>query len=564
MVYYISKPTTTPQALPFEDSKELRYLEYFRLRTAPDIAGVHNPELWTYHVMQVAVAEPAIWHATLALGALHKRFESNASMNLSAADMEYPLTQYGKAIKMLCSSIKSSADNLKETPLLACAMFCAFESMDYHLHSALSHITSGLKVMTERKRAFVEDKRQDNSLHLLWPLFTRLDTQRLELGDSSFPADQPLIMQYRRVQATKSMIKKPNMSEARHGFDSVLNAVLHHIKHIRSPDDFVPLVAKDALSSGTGLNGAINDYLRWTSAFDQLILTLEVTSDIPSALLLQTWRLLVNVMLRVDVKEGEIAFDRFQNDFRLILVLIEEFLCWSSHHTGSGEGLFPERYPSPLNEPLPDELRIRHKAMAGEDGRQCGFMGVNIQHTAEGDGIKTEALVAADSSQKLLAYSQRTRAESPAAFRGSVPHNGPGIKPTFTFSHGIIYPLYVAISRCRDPTIRRRAWTLMNGCNRREGLWDSALAAKLGQRIIQIEETQALQSFDISPPASSSGNVERITAASQIANSSRIRIVRPTFLPNRKSIERYYFGWPGTFEEAIGVEEVWIEESMEW
>lgn len=286
MVHYVFSPSRAPQALPFQDSKELRYLEYFRLRTAPDIAGVHNPELWTYHVMQVAVAEPAIWHATLALGSLHERFESNASMSLSTADMEYPLTQYGKAIKTLCSSIKGVADNLKETPLLACAMFCAFESMGYHLHSALSHITSGLKVMTERKRAFLEDKRPDHSLHMLWPLFTRLDTQRLELGDSSFSANHPLIMHYRHVQATKAMIKEPNMSEARHGFDSVLNMILHHIKHIEGPGVPIPFIAKVASSNDAGLSGVVQDYLRWTSAFDQLILVLSVTSDISSALLL--------------------------------------------------------------------------------------------------------------------------------------------------------------------------------------------------------------------------------------------------------------------------------------
>ncbi|KAF2165229.1 hypothetical protein M409DRAFT_24612 [Zasmidium cellare ATCC 36951] len=564
MVHYVSSPTKAPQALPFQDSKELRYLEYFRLRTAPDIAGVHNPELWTYHVMQVAVAEPAIWHATLALGSLHERFESNASMSLSTADMEYPLTQYGKAINILCSSIKGSADNLKETPLLACAMFCAFESMGYHLHSALSHITSGLKVMTERKRAFLEDKRPDHSLHMLWPLFTRLDTQRLELGDSSFPADMPLIMHYRHVQTTKSIIKKPNMNEARHGFDSVLNLILHHIKHIEGPDVSIPFIAKGTSSADVGLSDVVHDYLRWTSAFDPIIVSLGVTSDIPSALLLQIWRLLVNIMLRVDVEEGEMGFDRFQDEFRLMWSLVEEFLCWSAQHSGSGEELLPEQTHSPLDDPLPEELCVRHTALTGEAAQRSGFMGVNIQNTAEADSVRAEASAAQESGQKLLAYSQKTRSINPGVLRDRLTYAGLGIKPTFTFSHGVIYPLYVVISRCRNPAIRRRAWTLMNGCNRREGLWDSALAARLGQRIIQIEESQALLGFGPSASAACSGQTTKITAASQIANFSRIRMVRPTFLPNRRSIERYYFGWPGSFEEATGVEEVWNQESMEW
>ena len=74
---------------------------------------------------------------------------------------------------------------------------------------------------------------------------------------------------------------------------------------------------------------------------------------------------------------------------------------------------------------------------------------------------------------------------------------------------------------------------------------------------------QALQSLGLSA-RNISFVQDKITAASQIANFSRIRMVRPTFLPNRRSIERYYFGWPGSFEEATGVAEVWIEESMTW
>lgn len=104
----------------------------------------------------------------------------------------------------------------------------------------------------------------------------------------------------------------------------------------------------------------------------------------------------------------------------------------------------------------------------------------------------------------------------------------------------------------------------MNGCNRREGLWDSSLAARLGQKIIRIEETHALHGFGSSSSATTTVQNAKITTASEIANFARVRTVRLKFLPNRRSIERYYFGWPGSFEEATGVEEVWIEESMEW
>ena len=105
----------------------------------------------------------------------------------------------------------------------------------------------------------------------------------------------------------------------------------------------------------------------------------------------------------------------------------------------------------------------------------------------------------------------------------------------------------------------------MQNCKRREGLWDSELAARLGVRVIEIEEHRA-KALDCLTFETSAAfrDANQITSSNQIPNEARVRMIKPTFLPDRKSIERYYFGWPSYHEALDEVEEVWIEEMIEW
>ncbi|TKA28716.1 hypothetical protein B0A50_03044 [Salinomyces thailandicus] len=60
---------------------------------------------------------------------------------------------------------------------------------------------------------------------------------------------------------------------------------------------------------------------------------------------------------------------------------------------------------------------------------------------------------------------------------------------TFLFDMEIVSPLYFVASKCRHPLIRRRAIQLLQQMDRREGLWDSNVAAAIAERIVAIEET---------------------------------------------------------------------------
>lgn len=62
------------------------------------------------------------------------------------------------------------------------------------------------------------------------------------------------------------------------------------------------------------------------------------------------------------------------------------------------------------------------------------------------------------------------------------------VSPTFSHDSEVMRPLYMLVSSCRDPGIRRRATRLMQICGRQEGMWNAALTARVAQRLMELEE----------------------------------------------------------------------------
>jgi len=57
----------------------------------------------------------------------------------------------------------------------------------------------------------------------------------------------------------------------------------------------------------------------------------------------------------------------------------------------------------------------------------------------------------------------------------------------FTLERGLIHPLYWTASKCRNPSLRRRALELLRRCPR-EGVWIAEIQARVAERVIEIEE----------------------------------------------------------------------------
>ena len=61
----------------------------------------------------------------------------------------------------------------------------------------------------------------------------------------------------------------------------------------------------------------------------------------------------------------------------------------------------------------------------------------------------------------------------------------------FSFNIGTTIPLFITAIKCRDPGIRREAIRLLRERRRLEGVWDSAGAAAVAERLVVLEEQTA-------------------------------------------------------------------------
>lgn len=91
---------------------------------------------------------------------------------------------------------------------------------------------------------------------------------------------------------------------------------------------------------------------------------------------------------------------------------------------------------------------------------------------------------------------------------------------SFSLELGTTMPLFVVASRCRDPTIRRRAIGLLRAKPKRESVWSSVGAAAIAERIMTIEE----QGLGEVRTAADVPDENRVQASSMVVNSEQSEI----------------------------------------
>lgn len=584
-----------PQVIPTFDTEELQYLQYFIDRTGPDLAGVHDPEIWLRYTTHIAFNEPSIKHGLLAVAAVHQLFKASQTLSQQQKINEYALRQYVKSIRCVESIMSGGASPYPDTVLVACMLFCAFESMSYHIGSAIMHAGSGLNILAERgnsRRLSAPTKIPPGQL---LPLYIRLDTQSLELGETSNAVskgnnssiwddvtdEQTVPDAYNQTGASRAYVlrkSKPgqldshtsifgevvsftSVADAHRQFDLILNAIFHGMYGI----DRRSRSRSGERDQRKSLLDDVDRYKRWCATFDHTVQIGVTSEDLPKCILMQVWRLLVNINLQVDLGHGEMDFDRFTSEFESIVELANCFVLIQAPgpHTKLTTDNGP---PDHLELMAPKDRNLNvHRAAMDQNGLKGGYLGIHPRHTPFilGDAIDSSNLQATtallvDDARRII------NAKRPKFHPSEGDVNLPSdLVPSFSLSPGIVSPVFVAISRCRDSNVRRRALLLMQRCKRREGLWDSALAARLGAMVIQIEEQRARE-LNLIRALSWCECAPTSTNVGMMPNEARVRMIKPTWLPDRTTVERLYFGWGKLNDEEDSIEEVWVEEVLRW
>lgn len=526
----------SPSPHPDATWNEQRAFAFFHQRTAYHISGCHNSgQRWFNYLLAVGESEPAIKHGVVALGSLHEEFEALARPPYASYTplQTLPTThlavqQYEKALQLVAAAPPWQN---KDTPLLACLLFSAFDSLRGRPEPALFHRCSGLRILSE-----TSFDPQTPLKELMVCVFLNFDTENLELGEPAFfgnygwPFSFPLI--------TRPLIGFSRLKDAIETFEMLFNRILRAVKQplrIRGP------------RSGVGPNPRLPDillrYSEWCYALDEYLRAAAMSvqnidqDGISDLVVVQLRRLLMRVILHVDIRHSEMDFDRFMPDFAAMVELAESFA------NGCTRVSEPQRFEPIVLPPstLVHELdRVHQKSPDAStmcplarptaatppasasssdseeerpfSGPRRQFLGIIAGNTPiispywpTVDGAATaSALLTLARLPRSSPSPSPSRYPSPASSNSAAPsssnassgsrsgmHSHRYARSTFSLSPAIISPMYITATHCRDPNLRRRALHVLEAAHRKEGQWDSLVCAANARAVLAAEESRA-------------------------------------------------------------------------
>ncbi|CAG9943289.1 unnamed protein product [Clonostachys rosea f. rosea IK726] len=436
------------------NGSEPYYFEMFRVTAVSSFCGYFDSVFWN-RVLQECHTEPAVCHASVALGALSKTLEqtfNNAILSRqkdpsqSEAVLQHwqmAVQQYSKA----CNALMFPASPVhNRVRLMATVLLASFDAFIGDHKQSIVQIQNGLGLLKkmqggeEQKEAkdFIEPelvvmlmrqaiqaKTYDMAYHFPEPYVLRFVPEACEAYSASFFKMFP-------QPAANSQPLKPftTLVEAQLAHDRILMRGMQFIESLQQaksgPLEFFP---KEWMAQGVGIQLELQN---WTAAFQPLFETRDLPqtsgSERSALAVLKMAQLNSEIVFRALFCSSEIEYDAVVPMFKTIIKLGREIIL-------------------------------------------------------EEDARAAAAELAADSE-----HLQQSNID-PQLGRPTSPSNC-HLKPSFSVDHGIVPPLFVVATKCRDQTIRRQAIQLLRASARREGMWDSELSARIGLWIMELEEYQ--------------------------------------------------------------------------
>ncbi|KAL6910905.1 hypothetical protein GGI43DRAFT_378848 [Trichoderma evansii] len=457
-----TNPVAAAGALPlvYEPSHSLAlmhteslYFDLFRVQTASELSGYFNMNFWTQRLLQECHFEPSIRHAVVALGALYKTLEQSCepdSAPLPGAMSRYEsvmchwqvaVRKYSEACNamLLLSGDKISTN---KTRLMASVLLACFDSFIGDHRQAIVQIQTGLRLL-----ARIQHDRAQNP-HLserveedLLVIFTRFAIQAKSY-DMAFHFPHPYV-----IQLGPQSLNDPSSPLSDSGSPQPSSPIPHEFSSLREAR-----LASDQLCE----------------MLLRFIEHLQAATREPSYTLPPSW-LQLGSTFQAQIDSWTRAFEPiFQSRLQPGIDLLEKSAI-------SALKMFH------MNTQIVF-LTIFCKTEVQFDNFLPHFKEiVSLGWEVVGDDEKRAAPDRCPDPQRCQQHHNHSRA--------SHTHN---IKPSFSADLGIVTPLFVVATKCRDPIVRRESIRLLRSSSRREGMWDSELAANIGQWIMELEEADTL------------------------------------------------------------------------
>ncbi len=395
-------------------------------------------------MLQAAYNEPIIRTVAIAIGSLHRTFVfDQQGLFASGEPTHFTLLHYNKAIRQLVAVNPKNSPQTNDTFLIACILFFCFECLQSNYKSAFRHAISGLKIMKQHQllsdEATFPRYMPPDTITLLFGI---LENQILEIqGDELLAGELCPVILYSFQHHTMDPTRPPSsVEEICASFQVLYNrfirfeAVLEMLEDTTKGQAFKFVAQVQYIQ--TEFSRILSDIETWVALFDNWVDQPRSYNNDGNFLLsiLKVWRATIGILLRLEWPPSELTWDRFTEGFASINALVAEMF-----------------------------------------------------------GISTTTLFMRSSSPRTLSQgkAQPLPTSKPTPLPPLRPKPARSVSSAFSLSLGIVTPLYICATRCRESSTRHQAIFLLSYCQRREGLWDSELAGRIANRIVKIEENAA-------------------------------------------------------------------------
>ncbi|KAI9690846.1 MAG: hypothetical protein M1822_008465 [Bathelium mastoideum] len=409
--------------------EEIRSFEYFRLRTIPQLSGFFDSSFWSYYVLQTAAHESSIRHATIALGSLHERFEAGdpsiLGSNLDRLEGGFALQQYTKAIGKLIAPLSEQCQQTLDIALTACVLFICFE-VTIPVESDRFVLKSEQILRGHHGSAL---SHISNGLKILRETLSQKDQTSLvpsALALSKAPQVplDTLQVLFARFDSQSLQLGVPNGPMSFRAFEGIEPGFTGTI-----PAKFSSL--REARNSMDYQEHIIH---RWLHTLDDAV--------------------------GIDGKVlGEVDAERRR--------LFRKMECWHN---------------------ALETLTQASTALTSRDAHAVKSLQVRyltLETILSMTELKNEMIWDTCMEHFALMVDLATQViEESTGFYALNDKN----MPTFSLDAGCTAPMFHVAKACRDPVIRRKAIKALQYAPRQEGVWDGILAARVAERLVELEE----------------------------------------------------------------------------
>ncbi|OBT89238.1 hypothetical protein VE02_04267 [Pseudogymnoascus sp. 03VT05] len=333
----IPGPLTSTRTLPplrgATTQHEQRAFEYFLHRTSRKLPGIFDSPFWSSLVFQASARDPAVLHALIALGAVDL---GKATRELACAKERVrgyervALVQYNKAIVGLGVHFRSRDGDARRVALITCLLFICIELLRERFKTANTHLSNGLKLLSEMRRGGGEEMRGGGELLINTELESVDDYlveafTRFNIHSSLFGQDTILLYTIApHASSTDHAIPRAftTFRTARLYLDTVINAIYNLAHQVASLPSASPIPQHYTHTQST-LRTSLD---QWLEAFQSSLPTLTTHHPLITPLvapLLYTYHTMSTIILSTSLSpRNELVYDSHTTAFESMIRLI--------------------------------------------------------------------------------------------------------------------------------------------------------------------------------------------------------------------------------------------------